>query len=183
MTLAGTSFPASGGEHLVSHVLDMTAGLDGIEPDYHGRQVGLGTIVAAALYERLLEQEPPCFEAITETTDTEYWRELAPVVEEEHAGKRRRTRQAVQRLREPGVWDKVRAVIAEADLSAARIKDCLRRAGGAHRLNDIGCDRDRFMAALLHCHQIRERFTVVDLARAAGVLPAAAEDIVDEYLA
>lgn len=28
----------------------------------------------------------------------------------------------------------------------------------------------------------RERYTIIDLARAVGVLPAAAEEIVDEYL-
>ena len=62
MTLHGSSLPASGGEHLVSHTLDMLADLDGVEHDLHGRQVGVATILAAALYEKLVAMERPVFE-------------------------------------------------------------------------------------------------------------------------
>ena len=65
---------------------------------------------------------------------------------------------------------------------AAQIKDCLRRAGAAHRISDIGCPKDRFLQAILHAHQMRERYTIIDLARAAGVLPGAAGEIVEEFL-
>jgi glycerol-1-phosphate dehydrogenase [NAD(P)+] len=183
MTLAGTSFPASGGEHMVSHVLDMKAMSDGRAHDYHGRQVGLGTIVACALYERLLALERPCFQLRIEPTDAAYWGRLAPVVEEEHAVKRERAAQAVVCLNRPGAWSAVRAMIAESAVSPARIKDCLRRAGAAHRVSDIRCTRREFADALLRSHQIRARYTVIDLARAAGILPDAAAGIVDAWLA
>jgi glycerol-1-phosphate dehydrogenase [NAD(P)+] len=182
MTLAGTSFPASGGEHMVSHVLDMKAMAEGAEHDYHGRQVGLGAIVAAALYERLLSLNRPVFHARTEPTDTAYWGPLADVVEEEHAVKRERAVQAAARLNEPGVWDEVRTIISEQAVSPARIKDCLRRAGAASRLEDIGCTAERFTQAFLRSHQIRARYTVLDLARAAGILPGAAGELVEEWL-
>jgi len=58
----------------------------------------------------------------------------------------------------------------------------LRLAGGAHRLEDIGCTREQAVDALRRCHQIRERYTVVDLARAAGILPDAVDEIVEAYL-
>ena len=61
MTLQGSSMPASGGEHLVSHTLDMRAELEGSEHDLHGRQVGVGTIFAAALYEKVLALDSPEF--------------------------------------------------------------------------------------------------------------------------
>ena len=48
MTMAETSAPASGGEHLISHSLDMMSSIDGQPHDLHGRQVGIGTILAAA---------------------------------------------------------------------------------------------------------------------------------------
>ena len=182
MTLADTSFPASGGEHLVSHVLDMKAMQEKRPHDYHGRQVGVGTIFASALYDRLLKLDAPEFRLLTEETDTAYWGDLTAVVEEEHAGKRQRAAQAVDRLREPGMWDQVRDIISESNVSADVIKDCLRRAGAAHTLDDIGCTRRRFIEAVRRCHQIRARYTVVDLARAGGVLPAAVEDIVDGFL-
>jgi len=86
MTLAETSFPSSGGEHLVSHVLDMVALRDGTGHDLHGRQVGVGVICASALYERILALDKPEFAVCIEDTDASYWRRLTPVVEEEHAG-------------------------------------------------------------------------------------------------
>lgn len=183
MTLADTSFPASGGEHMVSHVLDMKAMAEGRAHDYHGRQVGLGAIVSAALYERLAALEKPVFRLLTEPTDEAYWGPLSSVVEEEHAAKRERAAWAVQRLNEPGVWDAVRALIKKNAVSAARIKDCLRRAGAAHTWREIGCGRDRFLEAFEHSHQIRARYTVLDLARAAGILPGAAGEITDRWLA
>ncbi len=182
MTLAGTSFPASGGEHLVSHVLDMKALAEGGAHDLHGRQVGLGVIVSAALYERLAALERPVFRYGEEPTDGVYWGALAPAVEEEHAGKRRAAARAVERLRAPGVWDRVRGRIAECAVPAARLKACLRDAGAAHTVADIGVTARDFAAALRRCHQVRARYTVIDLARAAGVLPGAADELVADWL-
>lgn len=183
MTMAGTSSPASGGEHMISHVLDMTAAIHGVPHDYHGRQVGLGTIFACALYERVLALDAPRFQLHAEPTDKAYWQSLTAVVEEEHVLKRRKAERAVKRLcAEPGLWDSLRTVLKPMTRTVVAIKQCLRAAGAAHRLEDIGCTRDRFLAAAYHAHQIRERYTILDLARAAGVLPNAAEGIIDQYL-
>lgn len=183
MTMAGTSFPASGGEHMISHVLDMTAALYAAPHDYHGRQVGLGTIFACALYERVLALDAPRFQFHAERTDEAYWQTLTAVVEEEHGLKRRKSERAVKRLRaEPNLWDSLRAELKPMTQPAATIKQLLRAAGAAHRLEDIGCTRERFLAAVHHAHQMRERYTIIDLARAVNILPNAAEEIVDEYL-
>ncbi len=183
MTMAGTSAPASGGEHMISHVLDMTSAIHGRPHDYHGRQVGLGTIFACALYERVLALDAPRFQFCAEPTDTAYWQPLTAVVEEEHALKRRKAERAAQRLcTEPRLWDDLRSVLAPMTRTALNIKRLLNAAGAAHRLEDIGCTRDRFLAAALHAHQIRERYTIIDLARAVGIMPNAAEVIIDQYL-
>jgi glycerol-1-phosphate dehydrogenase [NAD(P)+] len=183
MTMAGTSSPASGGEHMISHVLDMTAAIHGVPYDYHGRQVGLGTIFACALYERILALDTPCFHLCAEPTDETYWQSLTGAVEEAHALKRRKAQRAVQRLQqESALWDNLRTELKPMTRTAAAIKQCLRAAGAAYRLDDIGCTRDRFLAAAHHAHQIRERYTILDLARAVGVLPNAAEEIIDQYL-
>ena len=47
--------------------------------------------------------------------------------------------------------------------------------------NLSGVDRDRLLAAFRHAHEIRSRFTVLDLARLCGVLPGAYEEIVDRW--
>lgn len=57
MTIAGSSSPASGGEHLISHYLDMRAMAEWTEHDLHGRQVTVGTLVSAMLYERIVQTD------------------------------------------------------------------------------------------------------------------------------
>jgi len=182
MTMAGTSFPASGGEHMMSHVLDMKAMAEGHAHDYHGRQVGVGTIFACALYEQVLALDRPDFREVTEPTDVDFWGSLTPVVEEEHGAKRKKVALAVRQLQQPGVWDAVRATLKPMTQPAPVIKDCLKRAAAAHTVSDIGCTRGQFLDAVLHAHQMRERYTILDLARAVGILPRMAEDIIDTWL-
>jgi len=64
MAMAGTSSPASGGEHLISHYLDMTAPFEPggpREPMLHGEQVGAATAVTTRLYRSVLDRSPDGF--------------------------------------------------------------------------------------------------------------------------
>ena len=58
MVVAGSSAPASGGEHLISHYLDMKHALYGTPNDLHGTQVGVATIHCLRLWERALALDP-----------------------------------------------------------------------------------------------------------------------------
>ena len=69
MTMVGTSAPASGGEHLISHSLDMLSSIDGRPHDYHGRQVGIGAILTAELYSRVLAVESPLMVDVPASTN------------------------------------------------------------------------------------------------------------------
>ena len=62
-----------------------------------------------------------------------------------------------------------------------RIHACLAAAGAACRAEDIGCSRDRLLAALTHGHEIRNRVTILDLALLAGIMPAAGAEIVEMW--
>ena len=182
MTLQGSSLPASGGEHLISHTLDMRAMAEGGSHDLHGRQVGLGTIFAAALYERVLSLSAPRFSAAPLPLDRATWGASADAVGAHHAKQTARMAQACERLAQGDTWSRVRAALAPMLKSARHVKNVLVQANAAHRVADIGIDRERFLWAVLNCAQIRERFTSVDLAWVTGVLPGAAEEIVDRYL-
>ena len=58
MSVAGSSSPASGGEHLISHFIDMTAHAYDLPYDFHGCQVGVGTLTTAFIYEKLKALDP-----------------------------------------------------------------------------------------------------------------------------
>ncbi len=177
-TLARTSAPASGGEHLISHALDMMSSLDGRPHDLHGRQVGVGTILAAEFYGRALAIESPRFVAAPERIDEPFWGRLSGEVAACYAEKQARLRQAREFLSHGNAWDRLRQTLAPMLRPAEAIRDCLSRAGAATTAADIRCDRARLLAALRHAHEIRPRFTILDLVNILGLLPRAAEEIV-----
>jgi glycerol dehydrogenase-like iron-containing ADH family enzyme len=150
--------------------------------DLHGRQVGLGTIFAAALYERVLALPAPRFRAAQLPLDRASWGPIADSVAAHHQKQTLRMAAACERL-EQGGFARVRDAIAPMLPKAAWIKDVLEQAGAAHRIEHLGIDRERFRWAVLNGAQIRERFTSLDLGWAAGVLPDAADEIIDQYLA
>ena len=50
MKLAGTSRPASGAEHVVSHFWECRKLLEGIWPEFHGKKVGVATVLVNRIY-------------------------------------------------------------------------------------------------------------------------------------
>jgi glycerol-1-phosphate dehydrogenase [NAD(P)+] len=184
MTLVGTSAPASGGEHLLSHTLDMMAEVRGERHDLHGRQVGVGTLLSAALFERVLAMENPSAGDLPPAVEDSFWivPSVATAVREQYEAKRSRWTLVRERIGQPGVWDQLRARVSAEVKSPQIIRDWLTQAGGATSFADIGCSRERLRAAILHMHEIRKRFTIIDLAWLLGIMPAAADDIIDEWL-
>ncbi len=117
MTITGTSSPASGGEHLISHTLDMVAGRDGRKHDLHGRQVGVASILMAALYEKVMSIEKPVFAEVPPSIDTEFWGNLSPVVEKEYVKKLPKFAQTVSYLSKDDNWNRLRSIIQPRELS------------------------------------------------------------------
>ncbi len=182
MTMAGTSAPASGGEHMLSHTLDMMWLVDGVEHDMHGRQVGLGTIFASALYEKILTIDTPACVDAPSAIDRKFWGRLAGTVEEQYNLKNPHLEIMKRKLSDINNWRQFKSVIKPRVRKPADIKNCLKLADAAHRVADIVCSYERVLQAALHMHEIRKRCTVVDLAYVLGIMPTVAEEIINEWL-
>ena len=182
MTIIGTSAPASGGEHLFSHTLDMMSSIDGVAHDLHGRQVGLGTIFASVLYDHIFKIEKPICHPYPGDIDGEFWGPLAGNVRQEYEQKIPMLQAICEKLADGKTWGEFLAAGAAQVRSPAQIKNCLKTADAAHTFSDIGCSRERMLAAALHMHQIRKRPTIIDLAWILGIMPGAAEEIIDRWL-
>jgi glycerol-1-phosphate dehydrogenase [NAD(P)+] len=182
MTIIGTSAPASGGEHLLSHTLDMMTSIDGIEHDLHGRQVGLGTIFASALYERIFKIEKPVCHSYPDDIDSKFWGPLAGSVREQYEQKIPTMRTICEKLNDSKSWGEFLAAARQQVRTPAQIKNCLKTAGAAHTVSDIGCSHERLLATALHMHEIRKRPTIIDLAWILGIMPSAAEEIIGRWL-
>lgn len=75
MKLAGTSRPASGAEHVVSHFWECRKLLQGIWPEFHGKKVGVATVLVNRIYRNLAER----VEAIDPIPDPTNWDEVKAV--------------------------------------------------------------------------------------------------------
>jgi glycerol-1-phosphate dehydrogenase [NAD(P)+] len=183
MTIVGTSAPASGGEHLLSHTLDMMSGIDGAAHDLHGRQVGLGAIFASAVYDRIFRIETPNCNRFPPDIDSTFWGSLAENVRQQCDQKKPMLQTMCEKLTDGRTWQAFLAASRHQVRSPSQIKNCLESAGAAHTFADIGCSRERLLAAVLHMHEIRKRPTIIDLAWILGILPGAADEIIDQWLA
>jgi glycerol-1-phosphate dehydrogenase [NAD(P)+] len=181
MNMVGTSLPASGGEHLISHTLDLLSSIERCEHDLHGRQVGVATVLAAELYRRVLSMESPTLSEPHEIRQDTLWGPYADTVKRFYAQKVSRLREAREKLLRKNGWDQLREGLLSRLDPPERIQGCLRSAAGATRAEDILCSRERLSLAFRHAHEIRSHFTILDLAYLVGLMPGAASEIVEAW--
>jgi glycerol-1-phosphate dehydrogenase [NAD(P)+] len=184
MVVAGSSAPASGGEHLLSHLWDMEALAAGRETRLHGAQVGVATCISAALYQRLLRLDRPSF------TEPPPWAEeearlraehgaLAPSVLGPAKRKHGRAAERIAWLRDH--WPELRDALAARRLpTPAEVRAPLAACGAPHTLAMLGEDRANAARVFRLARDIRDRVTVLDVAWELGVLPGAVDAVLDE---
>lgn len=180
MTLAGSSAPASGGEHLFSHFLDMRESITGRIPELHGLQVAAGIIVSAACYSRLVKLNGSALpgrgqEIFQEASGKipEIWQTIAADVQKRFDMKRDALLALDRRL--PKQWEAVQALCRKVRSPQYYARQ-MRRTGYALTMDALNLDAREFMLAAISSRAIRERITVLDIAAHAGVLEAAAAD-------
>jgi len=183
MSLAGSSAPASGGEHLISHFLDMREVLTGTKPNLHGLQVGTGIVLSAVCYRRLAALEGKdltrsgegTFEADARKIP-QVWGNLASEVEKQFRNKRDQLLRFDTLL--PANWPELTALFGQIRKPEFFI-DLFRKTGLEMTLPSLGISREEFLLGAVSARTIRDRITVLDLAAHAGVLEEAAEEAAD----
>ena len=179
VNLAGDTIAASGGEHLISHCLDMMSSIDGQPHDLHGRQVGIGTILMAELYQRVLSVENPDLSNDSFESDFTCWGPLKDFVTANYNKKSDRIALARQKIQSIDTWDEIRQNLASIPRPPRLIRECLSEAGAAAKAEDINCSKERLLEAFLRARAIRSRFTVIDLGYMLGILPEKAAEIIE----
>lgn len=167
MTICNGSFPASQGEHLLGHYIEMMRP-PAMPLGFHGEQIGVCTVAMARLQERLLVASPPRLRpSAVERADLvrhfgtsigdACWREL-----EQKRFDRAATDELNHRLATS--WDAMRAQIAAVTLGPARMIEVLAAAGAPVEPAALGWPPSLFAGALAHAREIRNRYTFLDLA-------------------
>jgi len=182
MKLAGSSSPASGGEHLISHYWDMIAPDENRVEGWHGAQVGVATIVTATLYESLRSMDPADIDVDALVAARVPLEDLESVIRSRH-GRRaeevwqefskkhptaERLRGELTAIREG--WDELWAHVGATLRPPGRIRKILHAAGAPVTVGGLGLESGHLRRAFSAAREIRNRFTVLDLAADLGVL-------------
>jgi glycerol-1-phosphate dehydrogenase [NAD(P)+] len=173
MTICGGSYPASQGEHLLSHYIDMFAP-PGRDAFFHGEQVAVATLTMARLQEEVLAAGPPRLQACVVTRATlqrlfgaaageSCWREFEP---------KRLSAEAAAKFsqRIADVWDDTVRALRSVMLPASRLATVLARVNGPIAPADIGLSPGFYAAAVRNARYLRNRYTFLDLAADSGHL-------------
>ena len=183
MALAGHSRPASGAEHQYSHFWEMKLLREGRPPVLHGLKVGIGTLETARLWEavgvmgadeakaRLAASKPPARVSEEHRIRAAYG-ELAPEVLATQERFLAMDPEAYESLkaRIGGNWEVIRA-LAAAVPSRDETERLLVAAGCPTDARTLGLGEAEIAASLDSAHYLRDRFTVVKLARVLGLRP------------
>jgi glycerol-1-phosphate dehydrogenase [NAD(P)+] len=184
MQVAQSSRPASGADHLFSHLWDNEHHVhNGIAPS-HGVKVGIGAICSEALYEYILrlKAEDIRYDARSVAERWPSWESVKSHVAESFTdpllaqqataqceGKYVDAAALSARLeRLHSIWEDLQAALRNQLIGAETIQDMIRRAGAASTPVEIGIDYPRLHRSFESARLLRQRHTVLDLAFEIG---------------
>ncbi|MBI4573850.1 MAG: sn-glycerol-1-phosphate dehydrogenase [candidate division NC10 bacterium] len=187
MVMAGQSSPASGAEHLISHYWEMEAALAGREEPLHGAQVGVTCILTAHLMARLADRAvrdlpgpprnlPDAWEAAEPLLAARHG-SLWAVVRQEARAKHLAAPDRVGRFAMLGErWAEIWAALGPLRPDPGSLQSALERAGAPTTPTDLEVTADAVERALVAARDIRNRYTVLDLATEVGLLEGWAKE-------
>lgn len=188
MQMMKDSRPASGAEHLCSHVWEMEGLMFNGDDVSHGFKVGLGLLASTLLHEFILEHS---FEELVPRmkaglTVAEREAEIAQIMArgcygeapKQTAMKKFRTGEALAaRRKEIGEhWTRLQERLRKQMISYKELKAMLEKASCPVTPSGIGLDREQFVHAVRMAQLIRTRYTVLDFLYELGLLDVAIEE-------
>lgn len=190
MSFVGNSRPASGSEHHMSHYWEMRFQQESRAPIFHGTKVGIATVAVCRLYELLGGMGLPDFEAARrfgQTFDETLWEtrianafgSAAPeIIEHERKeGKNSKERHAKRIRAIEEHWEEISDIIKHNLPASQAMITILDQLGAPFNPLQAGIEAPLIYNALLYGKEIRNRYTVLQLAWDLGLLEAFAQQI------
>ena len=189
MNYAGLSRPASGGEHYLSHLIDMRSVEFGTVEDLHGIQCAIGTLVMLGLYEKLREITPNREKALAYVAGFDFadWsaqlRQLlgkgaeSMIAQEAKEGKydlaahEKRLEVILEN------WDAILQIMAEELPSAAALEALMDAIQAPKCLADIGVEEALLPMLFKASKDIRDKYVLARLAWDLGILDEMAQSL------
>jgi glycerol-1-phosphate dehydrogenase [NAD(P)+] len=179
VSFTGVSNHGSMGEHQISHYIDCFAG-ERHPGTLHGQQVGAAVLTLARLQQRMLARETPPLVHPTRIDAADMARRMGPAVAEGcllefrkkalDADGARAFNTRLQRL-----WPELRRECLAFAIPVAEMLSILKASGGPTNARELGLPVDFYREAVVHCREMRNRFSFLDIAADAGELETFAE--------
>lgn len=173
VSFTGISNHGSMGEHQISHYIDCFAGKR--HPGtLHGTQVGVASLTMARLQQAMLAQEKPPVVKPTKIDAADMERRMGAAAPQCLAELKNKAFDADaaaafnERLQE--LWPVLRQELKAFMLPVEEMVGLLRSAGGPTTAAELGVPADFYREAVVHCLEMRNRFSFLDIAADAGML-------------
>ncbi|AGB41677.1 glycerol dehydrogenase-like oxidoreductase [Halobacteroides halobius DSM 5150] len=183
MLMVGSSRPASGSEHHISHFLDMYSALHNVKVPTHGIKVALGTYFSSAFYSRLYKLD---FTDLSIDYNKEErinrinkgYQENAPKILKLLTARWAKDRLDIGQLENKE--KEIKAMIDQVYHNLTKIPDLLLKVGILERKDINELNKDWIEAAIRYGFEIRNRYTVTTLLSQIGYLDQWAKELVEE---
>jgi glycerol-1-phosphate dehydrogenase [NAD(P)+] len=174
VSFTGMSNHGSMGEHQISHYIDCFA-RERHPGTLHGQQVGVACLTMARLQQQMLASDRPPVIKPTEIDEAGMKRRMGTDVALQCLAELRAkvftaTGAAVFNDRLAQLWPALRAELAAFIIPVEDMTRLLVAAGGPTSARELGLPVDFYREAVLHCREMRNRFSFLDIAADAGTL-------------
>ena len=181
MSYAGLSRPASGGEHYLSHVLDMRSAQFKTPVQTHGLQCAMGTLITVKLYEKLMNYTPDRKKALDYVAGFDYaqWCEQlhdllgkgadTMIAQEAREGKYDKVKHAERLEKILANWDGILKIMHEELPDAAMLENLLDKIDAPKKISDIGTDEALMPVIFGATRDIRDKYVLSRLLWDLGI--------------
>ena len=188
MQIMRDSRPASGAEHLMSHIWEMEGLQYQGEDVSHGFKVGIGTLASSALQHFICNTPLEKARALAGKPETreEYEKRVDFLLRKGCYGNAKEV--AMSKFLPPEKllerrekiyenWEKIGSRMKEQLFTVDGFKELLAKAGCPTEFEKIGLSREQYLHGVLTAQLIRNRYTCLDLLQEAGLLEAAVKSL------
>jgi glycerol-1-phosphate dehydrogenase [NAD(P)+] len=171
-----TTHSGSMGEHMMSHYIDMFAG-DAHPGTLHGEQVGVTTLTMSCLQNRILDKPRPPILSPTNIDAAgmvaRYGKEIGQncIKQLERKALDRKKADEFNLFLEEN-WESLSARLRDVMLPSERLWQAMEKIGAPKTATELGLSQDFYREVVIHSREIRDRYTMLDLAGDSGMLEA-----------
>ena len=174
VSFTGMSNHGSMGEHQISHYIDCFAG-ENHPGTLHGQQVGVATLTMARLQRHYLNSDKPPVIKPTRIDPADMARrmgadiarqcfdEIQPKIFDERGA-------AEMNEKFAELWPVLREELEAFAMPVAEMERLLSEARGPMTAGDLGLPVDNYREAVIHCREMRNRYSFLDIAADEGLL-------------